>query len=89
MERLQHLCSRWDPASRHRAAHPGHRDPGLPASDSGMSPLPSPDDLSPCFQPSSVGFLVNNQISSYDELSHTFPLVGSLFIPHLLVRPVF
>ena len=36
MERLQHLCSRWDPASRHRAAHPGHRDPGLPASDSGM-----------------------------------------------------
>ena len=93
VERPQHLCSRWDPASGHRAAHPGRRDPGFPASGSGMSPLPSPDDLSACFQPSSVGFLVNSQISSYDELPlcflNTFPLVGSLFIPHLLVGPVF
>ena len=40
----------------------------------------------PRFQLSSTGVLVNNQISSYDELPlcffSAFPLVGSLFIPH-------
>lgn len=65
----------------------------LPVSVSEVPTRPSPDDVSHCFQLSVIDFLVNNQISLHIMSFHCFfsifPLVGSLFIPHFWVRPLF